>query len=231
MKRAKVVEARRQREIEEKSTLLQNSETASKLKIMPLPYKSEKLIAATDLCIYFGGRAVFKPVSFTVNSGEAVALSGVNGCGKSSILKLICGRKIDYTGIIDVGSGLSISYVPQHTADLRGSLTDLARDENIDESQFKAVLNKFGFNKDLFYTDVSAFSEGQKKKIALAKSLCKKAHLYVWDEPLNYIDIYSRIQIEELVTEFKPTLLFVEHDGAFLNKIATKIVNVEKLKN
>ena len=67
---------------------------------------------------------------------------------------------------------------------------------------------------------------GQKKKVLLAKSLCEKAHLYIWDEPLNYIDVLSRIQIENLLLEYAPTLLFVEHDRTFTDKIATKIVHL-----
>ncbi|MCR2022161.1 Lsa family ABC-F type ribosomal protection protein, partial [Blautia pseudococcoides] len=60
----------------------------------------------------------------------------------------------------------------------------------------------------------------------IAKSLCEQAHLYVWDEPLNYIDIYSRIQIEKLIKEFSPTMIFVEHDLAFRNNIATKNIHL-----
>ena len=67
------------------------------------------------------------------------------------------------------------------------------------------------------------FSGGQKKKVLIAKSLCEKAHLYVWDEPLNFIDVFSRLQIEELLREYSPTLLFVEHDREFCNNIATRL--------
>ena len=68
------------------------------------------------------------------------------------------------------------------------------------------------------------YSEGQKKKVLIARSLCEEANLYVWDEPLNYIDIFSRMQIEELVQRCRPTLLFIEHDGMFREKISTKTV-------
>ena len=83
-----------------------------------------------------------------------------------------------------------------------------------------------GFNKDEFTHDISKLSAGQKKKILIAKSLSEKAHLYIWDEPLNYLDIFSRIQLENLLQEYKPTMIFVEHDIAFQNQIATKIVNI-----
>jgi lincosamide and streptogramin A transport system ATP-binding/permease protein len=71
---------------------------------------------------------------------------------------------------------------------------------------------------------MSEFSEGQKKKVLIAKSLCQQAHLYIWDEPLNFIDVISRIQIEELLLKHKPTMIFVEHDRAFNGSIATKQV-------
>ena len=68
------------------------------------------------------------------------------------------------------------------------------------------------------------FSEGQKKKVLIASSLITSAHLYIWDEPLNYIDVFSRVQIEKLILEFKPTMLIVEHDVRFQEKVATDIV-------
>jgi lincosamide and streptogramin A transport system ATP-binding/permease protein len=70
------------------------------------------------------------------------------------------------------------------------------------------------------------FSGGQKKKVLIAKSLCEQAHLYIWDEPLNYIDIFSRMQIEQLIMQFEPTMLIVEHDKSFVEKIATKVVEI-----
>jgi lincosamide and streptogramin A transport system ATP-binding/permease protein len=70
------------------------------------------------------------------------------------------------------------------------------------------------------------YSDGQKKKVLIAKSLCESAHLYIWDEPLNYIDIFSRIQIENAILEYCPTLLFVEHDDTFCSKISTKNINL-----
>ena len=77
-----------------------------------------------------------------------------------------------------------------------------------------------------FYKDMEEYSEGQKKKVLIAASLLTPAHLYIWDEPLNFIDIFSRIQIENVILEYKPTLIFVEHDISFREKIATKVVNM-----
>lgn len=114
----------------------------------------------------------------------------------------------------------------QDTSHLQGNLTDFARDQDIDESLFKAILRKLDFSRIQFEKDMSAFSGGQKKKVLIAKSLCEKAHLHIWDEPLNFIDIFSRMQIEELLLEYSPTLLFVEHDLEFCNNVATKVVKL-----
>ena len=77
-----------------------------------------------------------------------------------------------------------------------------------------------------FEKDIQDFSGGQKKKVLIAKSLCEQAHLYVWDEPLNFVNVYSRMQIEQLIKEFLPTMIFVEHDSTFREAVATKIVQL-----
>ena len=139
-----------------------------------------------------------------------------------SLLKLIIGEPIEHTGTIRLASGLIISYVQQDTSFLKGNLSDFARESHIDESLFKAILRKMDFERVQFEKNMQDFSGGQKKKVLIAKSLCEQAHLYVWDEPLNFIDVYSRMQIEQLIKEFSPTMIFVEHDKAFRETIATK---------
>ncbi|HHY63748.1 MAG TPA: ABC-F family ATP-binding cassette domain-containing protein, partial [Clostridiaceae bacterium] len=89
-----------------------------------------------------------------------------------------------------------------------------------------AILRKLDFSRVQFEKDMSGFSEGQKKKVLIARSLCEKAHMHVWDEPLNYIDVFSRMQIEELLLSYKPTILFVEHDDTFCKNIANKLISL-----
>ena len=118
--------------------------------------------------------------------------------------------------------------MPQDTSFLRGDLKGFARERDIDESLFKAILRKLDFSRVQFEKDMADFSAGQKKKVLIAASLCEKAHLHVWDEPMNYIDVYSRMQIEELILRSAPTLLFVEHDRAFCGKVATATVELRR---
>ncbi|TFE23488.1 Lsa family ABC-F type ribosomal protection protein [Cohnella luojiensis] len=226
MKRSKSIENRQKSAIDEKSKLLQNIESSESLKITQLAYHKNQLAEIDNVSIYYGEKMVCSDVSFTIEQGDRIALSGKNGSGKSSIIKLIYGENINYTGTFRKGSQLKISYVSQDTSHLRGNLTDYARDNGIDESLFKAILRKLDFSRVQFEKDISAYSGGQKKKVLIAKSLCEKVHLQIWDEPLNFIDVISRMQIEELLLEYSPTILFVEHDSEFCKNIATKIVEL-----
>lgn len=226
MKRSKSIEKRQQSAIDKKFMLLKNIEDSDSLKLSPLAYHNERLVELENVSIYYDEKVACKAISFIIEQGDQIAIIGKNGSGKSSLLKLICGEALNYTGNFRKGSQLEISYVPQDTSRLQGDLKDYAQDKGIDESLFKTILRKLGFSRVQFEKDIQTFSDGQKKKVLIAKSLCEKAHLYIWDEPLNYIDIISRIQIEELLLEYRPTILFVEHDRLFRENVATKIVNI-----
>ncbi|MCI9063699.1 MAG: ABC-F type ribosomal protection protein [Clostridia bacterium] len=228
MKSSKVMEQRTQKAIEEKANLLKNVDRNENLKIIPLENNKNPLVLVNNLQIKFDEQAIFKPISFEVTNGDRVAIVGKNGIGKSSILKLILGEEIQYNGEFKVANDLKISYVSQSTENLKGNLKTFAGDNKIDESIFKAMLVKMGLSKDDFDTNIQDMSEGQKKKVLIAKSISEQANIYIWDEPLNYIDILTRIQIEDTILNYKPTLIFVEHDETFTQKVATKIIKLEK---
>lgn len=227
MKRSKSVEAKSLEAIKEKTSLLKNTETAESLKISPIKHVSSKLVEFNKVSLFYGDKKVCEGLNFSVSQGERVAIFGKNGSGKSTILKLIGGDKdINFDGNFYKASKLKISYVSQDTSHLKGNLSEFARSRNIDESVFKAILRKFDFSRQQFEKDISDFSEGQKKKVLIASSLCEEAHIYVWDEPLNFIDVLSRMQIEDLILKFEPTMIFVEHDEAFVTKVATRRVEI-----
>ena len=228
MKRSKMLERRRESAVQEKEHLLKDIESTESLKINMLHYHSSRLVTIKDLSIRYpdSDTPLFSGLSMQICSGSRIALSGKNGCGKSSLIRLILGENIPHTGEISVAAGLRISYVSQDTSHLHGTLAEFALHCGVDAPLLLTVLDKLGLERQQFEKKIETYSEGQKKKVLLAKSLCEPAHLFVWDEPLNYIDIFSRIQLEDLLLACQPTMLFVEHDRTFREKIATEIIEL-----
>lgn len=235
--RRKNLERRQERAIDEKSGLLKNLEEAEKLTLFPLEYRSERLGEFRDVAIFYGEKCAVSDFALEICRQDRIALCGGNGCGKSSVLKVLLDVQrlredqdapavMSYTGTVTLGSGLVVSYVPQDAGFLSGTLADYADERGIDLQVLNMLLRKLDFSREQLEKRMEEFSEGQKKKVLLAASLVTKAHLYVWDEPLNYIDVFSRMQIEELILKFKPTLVFVEHDREFTERIATGTVRM-----
>ena len=231
MKKSKVMEQRIQKAIDEKAKLLRNIDRNDILKIIPLTNNKTPLIVVNNLQIKYNNKSIFKPISFEVNNGDRIAIIGKNGIGKSSILKLILGNNIQYDGKITIVNNIKISYVSQNTEYLKGNLKDFVYNNEIDESIFKAMLVKMGLSQSDFDTNIQDMSEGQKKKVLIAKSITEQANIYIWDEPLNYIDILTREQIEDAILKYKPTLIFVEHDETFIEKVSTKIINLKRINS
>lgn len=221
MKKAKNTEARRQKMLKEKSALLKNTEFDAPLSMLPLLFHSDRLVEAQNLSFAYEGKQVVHGVSFTIMQGSRLVVQGGNGSGKTSLLKILTGSIPTFEGELHVAKNLQISYVPQDISFVSGSLKDFSREHSLDENRLRAVLHRLGFERKHFDADMADLSAGQKKKILLAKSLCQQAHLYVWDEPLNYIDLASRIQIENMILEQQPSMILVEHDRLFAERVGT----------
>lgn len=134
--------------------------------------------------------------------------------------------RIAETGTLCTAANLRISYINQDTSFLKGNIKDFCKKRNLEESLFCAILRQLDMGREQFAKNMEDYSEGQKKKVLIAASLMTPAHLYIWDEPLNYIDVFSRMQIEKLILTYEPTMLIVEHDVRFREQIATKIINL-----
>ena len=190
-----------------------------------------------------GAGYVFENLTFEVAQGERVFISGENGSGKSSLINAILEKVShaghDYagrnhteqsefvtSGELNVAAGLIISYINQDTSHLKGSLRTHAVRNGLDYTLFLSLLRQLDMERVQFDKNMEEYSDGQKKKVLIASSLLTPAHLYIWDEPLNYIDVFSRIQIEALIERYKPTMLIVEHDVRFREKLAMKEVRL-----
>lgn len=233
MKRMKAVESRRQTAIDEKSVLLKNREYIDTLKIPSIKAKSATVLSVQNLVPYYcdngDSNAICEPVSFTLSYGERLCLSGKNGCGKSTILKIIAGADISYSGSIAKAPGLKISVLPQDTNGLCGTLDEFSERLGVDSELVRAILAKLGFSRRELIGRTENLSAGQKKKVLIAGSLATPANLYIWDEPLNFVDIISRIQLERLLGANTPTMLLAEHDRYFCENTGTKRLYITKV--
>lgn len=224
------------REIAEKEGLLQDLEKPADLKLTPLSHHRDILVTIRDYTVQYTGSAhpVFTGLTCSVHRGDRIALHGKNGCGKSTLIKAILQKAgackdtllLLETGVCQTASGLIVSCISQDTSWLKGSLSAFCTERNLDYTLLCSILRQLDFERAQFCKNMEDYSEGQKKKTLIAASLLTPAHLYIWDEPLNYIDVFSRMQIEKLIMEYRPTLLFVEHDVRFREKIATAVVNL-----
>lgn len=205
-----------------------------------IAYKDEDLSGSLDTYIK---KEIVSHFNFELKQGERVFLQGKNGCGKSSIIKTILqqanvkegadlkeknwnGKLILKEGKIELPNQMIISYCSQDTTMLKGSIREYAEENEIDETLFMALLRKLDFSRIQFEKRIEDYRGGQKKKILLAGSLCRRAHIYIWDEPLNFIDVFSRMQIEELILKFNPTMILVEHDKTFMEHTASRVIRL-----
>ena len=226
--RVKSYEKRMDREIEEKEGLLQDVERTEELKMHPVSFHKDVLVRAKDLSLGYD-EMLISNLNFELKQGDRLVLSGKNGCGKSSLVKVIIQESgnLRVEGELSVSSGLLISYVNQDTSFLHGTIKEYCKDAGLDETLFYTALRQLGFERTQFTKDIEDFSEGQKKKVLVAASLITQANLYIWDEPLNYMDVFSRMQIEDLILKYRPTMLLVEHDVRFQERVATGVIRLD----
>ena len=230
-KRAKAIEKRTTEKIEEKTKLLKNIETINDLTINCQYSHRNPVLRVKNFTLSYNDVPLFKPLTFEVLQGEQVAIIGPNGGGKTSFLKFLQGTFTgEVYGEIYVPQSLTQSSIRQQHDDNVGMLKEFADAQSIDYTLFLNNLRILGFGRDVFTVAIENMSNGQQKKVEFAKSLGLPAELYLWDEPLNYLDVFNQQQIEAMITRFKPTLLFVEHDAVFVEHVATKVVTLELVK-
>lgn len=228
MKRSLNIVHRMQREITDKEKLLQDIEHIDELSMSYEPNYHQTLLEVRDLRLGYSNW-LFNPISFKVRQCECVALVGPNGSGKSTIIQKLLGNFIGQDeGKVNLVQNLRISYVRQNYEDNQGTLADFAAKNGLNYREFLNNLHKLGMEREVFTNKIELMSMGQRKKVELAKSLSLPAEFYIWDEPLNYLDVFNQEQIEQLILAFKPTMLIVEHDQKFIENVATKTINLAK---
>ncbi|MYA15689.1 MAG: ABC-F family ATP-binding cassette domain-containing protein, partial [Gammaproteobacteria bacterium] len=166
--------------------------------------------------------------SFTIAPGDRVAVVGPNGSGKTTLLDQIDRAPYRHTGTLLRPGYVSVARTFQRPQWTSGSLRDRLGQAGLDESRFRQIMAVLGVRGHVLDGRIEDFSHGQQKKVDLARTFLIEADLLLWDEPLNFIDIDAREQIEDVLLRDQPTVVFVEHDTAFVDNVATQVVRLPR---
>jgi ATP-binding cassette subfamily F protein 3 len=185
-----------------------------------------------DLAIGYNGNPISKNISMRITRGESIALVGPNGVGKSTLLKTLIKKLPVLAGSIQFGTNVTVGYYDQEQANLVSNkrvLNELWDDYPLKtEKEIRTILGNFLFSGDDVLKTVSSLSGGEKARLALAKLMMQKANFLILDEPTNHLDLDSKIVLENALIDYPGTLLFVSHDRYFINRIATKVIELSK---
>ena len=199
----------------------------------PQPPRTGRLVARmSGIRKAYGDNVVYAGVDFLVERGDRVALVGINGAGKSTLLKMLAGTLPFDAGERVLGSHVEVQYYAQHQLDaLDPTRTVLEEIElaapEAQISRLRTILGSFLFSGDTVEKKVGVLSGGEKARLALAKMLARPAALLCMDEPTNHLDLASKEVLEEALSGFTGTIVFISHDRYFINRIATQVVEVE----
>lgn len=229
MKQAKRSEARVQDHIEQKKQLLQNYEEVKSLVMHQREDIEEKcLIKIKELSFKYedDSKYLIKGFNYEVHTGDRIWVKGKNGAGKSTLLKILNGKLPNEA--IEYADGLEIAMVAQEPVWKTGYIKEGFEDtvQSVVYQRFLELCDHFELPEDFLERPLETYSSGELKKVNIARTLAEEHHIILFDEPLNYMDTYFSEQLEQAILKYQPTIIFVEHDCYFGEKIATKIIQL-----
>ncbi|WP_079504162.1 ABC-F family ATP-binding cassette domain-containing protein [Mesobacillus jeotgali] len=190
------------------------------------------VLKVDTLAVGYHDEAVSRDITFHLTRGDSTALVGPNGVGKSTLLKTIVEKLPSISGNIQYGSNVSIGYYDQEQAELSSNkkvLNELWDEYPLkSEKEIRTVLGNFLFSGDDVSKIVSTLSGGEKARLALAKLMLQKSNFLILDEPTNHLDLDSKEVLENALIDYPGTILFVSHDRYFINRIATKVLELDR---
>ena len=189
-------------------------------------FNGDEVLVMEDVSKGFGDRQLFSGLALTVTGGERIALIGDNGTGKSTLVKLIMGEETPDSGYLYKGPAVRGAYLPQHvrfSVEERSALDTMLYDCRCQPQQARDRLAAFGFRGEDVFTPVGALSGGEKSRLRLCMLMGSDINFLILDEPTNHLDIASREWMEDALSDYEQTLLFVSHDRYFIEKFATRI--------
>ncbi len=190
-----------------------------------------EVIIIKDLCKRYEEKVLLNKAQLLIRNKEAVALIGQNGCGKSTMIKILLGVDNAESGIAVLGSSIKLGYLPQNIIfdDEEQTILEAFRNDIvISEGKAREYLAKYMFFGEEVFKKVGSLSGGERSKLKLAMLMHNELNLLILDEPTNHLDIDSREELEEFLKDFNGTLLFVSHDRYFINSIASRVVELSR---
>ncbi len=217
--------------MEKRIERLQQSEKPTEQKKLSVKFKQrefsgDEVLVMDELSKAFGEKKLFSDLSATVTGGERIALIGDNGTGKSTLVKLIMGEERPDSGFLYLGPSVRKAYLPQivsFSVDSRSAYDTMLYDCRCQPQEARDRLAAFGFRGEDVFTPVGALSGGEKSRLRLCMLMGGEINFLILVEPTNHLDIASREWIEDALSDYEQTLLFVSHDRYFIEKFATRI--------
>ncbi len=202
--------------------------------LTPEKNSGNDVLYVDDFSKSFGEKHLFEHISFDIHRGERAAIIGKNGTGKTTLLKILCELEAADSGIAKLGTNVEIGYYDQEHNVLHDDKTifDEIHDDypDLNNTRIRNVLAAFLFTGDDVYKKISLLSGGEKGRVSLAKLMLSKANFLLLDEPTNHLDIESKEILEEALNQYTGTVLYVSHDRYFINKTATRIMELTEHK-
>ncbi|MBL4575608.1 MAG: ABC-F family ATP-binding cassette domain-containing protein [Opitutaceae bacterium] len=212
---------------------IEEEEASVSFSFAPPPRSGQTIIKLSNLCKSYDDLEVIRNANIRIERGDRIAIVGVNGAGKTTIAKIIAGVEAFQSGEREMGPSTHISYFGQHQAnELDKGLTVLATMEDAAEGKnltnIRSILGTFLFRGDDVFKKVSVLSGGERNRLALAKMLARSANFLILDEPTNHLDMRSQDALQRALAEYTGAYLIVSHNRAFMDPLATKVLEVRK---
>jgi ATP-binding cassette subfamily F protein 3 len=191
----------------------------------------EDVLTAENLSMSFGDKSLFEDLSFRLFRGDSAALVGPNGVGKTTLLRIVAGRLMPLSGDVELGTGVKAGYYDQLQEGLSDRLTVIEELREAypskTDAELRNMLAGFLFFGDDVFKPISALSGGEKGRLALLKLMMARPALLLLDEPTNHLDMDSREALEDALIDFDGTILFVSHDRYFINRVASRVLELK----